>query len=179
MTKPTQPLDKKTHDLLIDILRRMHRDSETPVPIIRNGSIEEGKELIIDSSHIKPGDPTEITVTRVGIVVADQQGVAIYRLDGSVTTARGGSIETTQPDIRRIEVHDLRLVTGHAITTVHETVSHHIQLVGGGSFNFMMDRNGKVLETVSRDIHMRSDGEGVIRLLGSATGADDTGPTHA
>ena len=177
MTKPIdQPNEWRI--LLLKVLERLKGDGQTLEPTIRHASIEEGKELIIDSSHIKPGDPTEITVTRVGIVVANHQGVAIYRLDGSITTASGGSIETTKPDISRIEVHDLRLVTGHAITTVHETVSHHIQFVGGGSFNFMMDRNGKVLETVSRDIHIRSDGEGVIRLLGSATGADDTGPNH-
>lgn len=175
MTKPIdQPNEWRI--LLLKVLERLKRDGQTLEPTIRHASIEEGKELIINTSDIKPGDPPQITVTSIGIVVADQQGLAIHRLDGSITTASGGSIETTKPAISRIEVHDLRLVTGHAITTVHETVSHHIQFVGGGSFSFMMDGNGKVLETVNRDIHIRSDGEGVIRLLGSATGADDTGP---
>ncbi|MDM0031354.1 hypothetical protein QTI33_04285 [Variovorax sp. J22P271] len=117
-------------------------------------------------------------MTRIGIIVADHEGVAIHRLDGSITTARGGDIETTQPAISRIEVDDLRLVTGHGITTVHETVSHHIQFAGGGSFSFMMDGKDKVLETVSRDMHMRSEGGGVIRLLGTAPDEDDTGPGH-
>ncbi|MDM0037173.1 hypothetical protein QTI33_33935 [Variovorax sp. J22P271] len=178
MTKPSTPLDRETHDLLIRILKRMSSEGQTLVPIIRHGTIEEGKQLIISSHHIKPGDPPEITVTRIGIIVADHQGVAIHRLDGSITTASGGAIEMTQPAVSRIEVHDLRLVTGHAITTVHETVSHHLQFAGGGSFTFMMDGNDKVLETVSRDVLMHSDGGGVIRLLGTAPDEDDRAPGH-
>lgn len=161
--------------LLLEVLARMKREApHQDDPLIQMGWPDEDKDetskVVLNLKDFKHVGRPVVTVSGHGIFVADEGGMTVYLYDGShFHHGLDGTVATKGGHVERIEVHDLRQVTRYEITHVYQTASHALQFAGGGNFSFLMDRNGKVLETLARRMCLRTDKEtGVIRLFGES-----------
>lgn len=124
------------------------------------------------AEDVGPGEPPRVTVTRHGLVINDENGVSMHAHDGSVTTLRrDGIIETQNPAMKRIAIHDALLIESSQSTRHLGTVSHVLQFKGGGWFAYMQDAQGKLIETTSRGVRVVTDWDGLAQIYGTDTGA--------
>jgi hypothetical protein len=157
--------------LLERVLYRIMRDApQAPKPIIRFGwpQEEEGR-IVINLEHFEPGSPPIITVCGLGIFVADETGMTVYQYDGSrFHKGLDGKVESNAAHVERIEVHDITQLTSHQITRVFDTSSHVLKFLGGGSYSFLMDAGGRVVETHAQHMCLHIDTKNIVHLYGDS-----------
>ena len=120
---------------------------------------------------VKAGEKARITITVHGVVVNDENGVALHAHDGSISTIRtDGIIETQNPVVKRIAIYDALKVEEYQTTRHLKTVSHVIKFKGGGWFGYIQDAQGKVIETTSRGVLVTKDKDGLTQIYGTDSG---------
>lgn len=106
--------------------------------------------------------PNAIVHQRGKVATAITDDGVQHRLDGAT-----GELTTTIPVLRRIEIASLVQVESHMINRVHQTTSHVVRFVGGGTFTVVYDDMGGPVEMESFNLDKTSDANGVITLIGT------------
>ncbi|SIR68120.1 hypothetical protein [Pseudacidovorax sp. RU35E] len=137
---------------------------------------EESDDFVIRAGDVKPGEPPRVYITRFGVVVNDENGVALHAHDGSVTRIHSdGTHVIENPAFRRIAIEDARTLSGFVVRQVFDTTSHTLEFVGGGRFAYLMDATGRMLEVTTHRVEAVQDNDGVLLLKGTSPGRADPG----
>jgi hypothetical protein len=189
-SSPQAPFSSTGQDrkiLLAQVIHRMNNQLKSagvpplaePVEVHRFDATE---QPTLHAGEVKPGEAPRVYEIDEGYVVSHAHGFVLHDFNGSVTHMhRDGLIETTNPRLQRIDIHDLCEVADHRIhhlphTDVPNIISHLIHFVGGGFFSFLMDESGTILETIQRRVAGRiNQASGVMTLYGSRMSDDPTG----
>ncbi|WP_017760062.1 hypothetical protein [Pseudacidovorax intermedius] len=132
---------------------------------------EDSDDFVIRAGDVKPGEPPRVYITKFGVVVNDENGVAMHAHDGSVTRIHSdGTHVIENPAFRRIAIEDARTLSGLVIRQVFDTTSHTLEFVGGGRFAYLMDATGRVLEATTHRVQAEQDNDGVLLLKGTSNG---------
>lgn len=160
------------------VLLERARDARTPIqPIVRYGIPGNETTIDVDKNPVAPGEPPVVTISGLGVLVQNEAGITIHMYDGSRYQKRlDGSVETRAAHVERIGVYDITQVTSHQITRVFDMTSHVMTFIGGGTYSFMMDSNGRVVEQHSHRMCLRTDRHDVTTLFGRAFPESD--PDH-
>jgi hypothetical protein len=79
-----------------------------------------------------------------------------------------GSINSTVPLIRQVQVGDLAQVTRHEIFNTPDTTSHTLHFIGGGVFSYLHYRNGDGVSFRGNHVMLHEPSEGVFVISGMA-----------
>ncbi|MES2742976.1 MAG: hypothetical protein V4754_18795 [Pseudomonadota bacterium] len=126
------------------------------------------------------GSPPRTYKTKLGTVIQDDSGFRLTMLNGGkIHLGSDGGIDVDMPIVKRMEIADITQVLSHQINRYHDTVSHVIRFIGGGTFSCVYDSCGKMVEMSSRQLRQKISSDGVLTVLGTFEATDkasDAGP---
>jgi len=96
-------------------------------------------DRILKAPEPGPGEQPRVIVMPDGTTACqDHNGITVRQPDGSehVIDAEGHSVT----------IADIAYVTAHHVNRIHETVSHVVKFVNGGTLCYAVDMNGRLLD---------------------------------
>lgn len=110
------------------------------------------------------------------MVIKYAESATFSYMDGSATrSCVDGTREIRSPNVRRIEAHDLSLISGIKVVEAFGTASHVFEFWGGGRFSFATGKEGEIIEIHAQNVDYRQDQEnGVMTVYGTPRTAQST-----